>query len=520
MRLYSYHVFIFPFQWEINSESPFDERFKLSSIEGVKGGNWENVYKPKNQGYETELFNEKNFFYKFVHNALYDSGPKENAIIRHFERKEAYLGSLEYEIAIKAGIDKVYKLKLKSIGLDLFSTGTGMLVFYLENHNYKQFHEIRTINQFGRRVFPPFLSQESGVDATKGSELADRIAIYGLLGDASRYTDDFKSFGIDDYWKPARFIRNLITDLNPNLQISPVIDDRMFTMCWYFNNALSEKIKNPIEYYRFVRSDEWHQYTYVDSSTSTCQNDRMQKKLLEEHTYPRWQKYGTLYGITRYSFMAISDEGWIAQNVLLTYFRSMYVRIVELALVQRASVLKFSAEVTRLSSLNRSDQKLAKMIDSFYKQYIRFVNQIYFREITSQEQGIELYDKLTESMRLKEQVKDLDDEIEELHKYATLLDDKIQNQLLGLLTIIGSLFLVPTFITGYFGMNLISIDEKNIPPLLVIVLINIFVVAVGLLWVVKSLQSGNRKRAWWIIALIVGFTIVVMSSPYFLNSNC
>jgi len=512
MSLYSYHVFMFPFQWELKNgkEKAFSERFNLSNLRSSNGSQWENMAVPVGEDYQTELYNEKNFFYKFVHKALYDNGNEQHPVIRHYERKEAYNGGLEYEIGVKAKQENIYKLKVKSIGLDLFSTGTGIVIFYLENHNYQSLEDVIRINQFGRRIFPPFLTKDKGVEGTKDFELANYICINGLSGEPHRYYEDFSAYSIQQPWTEARFITSLIEDFNKAIDPEPVIDDRMFTMCWYLNNELGAEIKDERRYCKFVRSDKWHEFLYIDSDGSTCQNQRMQKELLQQHTYPRWQKQGTLYGITRHSFMAISFEGWFPENILLSYFRTIYVRIAELVLLQRASVLKFSSEVTRLSTLeDKKKQTLADEIDKFYKAYIRFVNQIYFREITTQEQGIDLYDRLMDSMRIKDQVKDLDNEIEELHNYATLLDDKAQSNSLSLLTVLGSLFLAPSFIVGFFGMNLIPEDIDKTKMLWIIISV-VILIASGLIGIVWFNKNGKKKASYFLIGFISLLAIMAM----------
>lgn len=505
--MHSYHVFLFPFQWEWEgcNKLPFSERFNLNQIKPGPGSMWENIPFPKEDHYVTELYNEKNFFYTFVHKIMFDNGETEFPAIRHYERREAYETSLDYVINVKSGGLTDYILKIKSICLDLFSTGTGMLIFYLENWKYSDFKDIKRINQFGRRVFPPFMGYNHGVEETKNAELANYIQITGLMGDPKRYYEDFTLYKPSDDWKPAGFIISLIDDLKNNhrIEIKPVVDDRMFTMCWTFNDEISGKIKSN-NYREFVRGNEWHEYLYVDSGGSTCQNDAMQARLLRERTYPRWQKYGKLYGITRHSLMVISENNQFDRTIFMAHFRTIYVRIVELVLLQRSSVLKFSDEVTRLSTLSKKDtQILADEIDKFYQAYIRFINQVYFREITAQDQGIELYDMLHNNLRMKEQVKDLDDEISELHNYATMLDDKMQNSNLNLLTLMGSLFLVPSFIVGFFGMNLISteLNEAFLP-----FVIGLVVFLAGALYSVVWLKRKEKNKA----SLLVLVSIIVI----------
>ena len=128
--------------------------------------------------------------------------------------------------------------------------------------------------------------------------------------------------------------------------------------------------------------------------------------------------------------------------------------MVELTLIQRASILKFSEEVTTLSKLKQEPtNNLTERISNLYKEYIRFVNQVYFREVTAQEQGIELYNRLQEKMKIAEQVKDLDSEIQELHNYANLLEQKEQERRIAIITALGAIFLPATFLVGLFGIN-------------------------------------------------------------------
>lgn len=520
MNLHSYHMFLFPFQWEPKGkiEEEFSKRCNLDKIKKHSYSNWANIPSPKTQEYEVELYNEKNFFYKFVHTALYDEGNANQPVIKHFERQEAYESDLVYEIGVIAKEKKIYSLKLKSIGLDLFSTGTGVLIFYLENHQYPDLKDVMKINQFGRRIFPPFLDKNNLVDETKKRELADYISIKGLNGESYRYHEDFTQVDPSKPWGKARFIESLIDDFSSDLQIEPVIDDRMFTMCLYFNNELGKKIADVKQSSSIENQKLWHEYIFVDADGCTCQNDMMLRRLIQNHTYLRWQNYGTLHGVTRYSFMTIAKDDDFAKNSLLTHFRTIYMRLTEIVLVQRASILKFSDEVSRLSSLDDSNrEKLTDRISDFYKSYIRFVNQIYFREVTAQEQGIELYDMLTDKMRIKDQVKDLDNEIGELHNYVSLLDEKSQSRNLGLLTILGSLFLLPSFIVGYFGMNFFGNEPFKLETYYLPVLIGIItLVAFGLLGIVRL--NKKEKRFWVNILIIITALLILalMIAPAFL----
>lgn len=73
----------------------------------------------------------------------------------------------------------------------------------------------------------------------------------------------------------------------------------------------------------------------------------------------------------------------------------------------------FSNEVTTLTK--RGDwtlEKLSEHVDSLNEEYIRFINRMYFNELTSQDQGVELYGLIRQNLDIDSYVEELKDEIE------------------------------------------------------------------------------------------------------------
>lgn len=479
MGPYSYHVFYFPFKWELPDEDKktFSEQIDLKHIPINEYTMWERMqYDPDEKYIPTvdedtsereELFGELQYYFDFVHPVLYDIKGAENPIIYHYERREPKNGKVEYRIAVR---DKEYVLKVDAINLNLYATGVGILAFFLENNEDSQKDElaVRNINQFGRRIMPPYSGEFS---ADRRSILSKAITLKGLHGDPSKYTDGFNyevhttgqamEFGLSDVWKPAVFIDNLIKDLSTEMKVTPVIDDRMLVNCWYGNDELSKQVKDMTENLKdgeFVMGDFWYKYVFVDDGKGdTCQNNEMKRDLLKNSTYYRWQKYGTLYGISRYSMVALTDVkdgGFIRMHM-----RTVYSRLFELIIIQRASMLRFSGEVTKVSCLSRrADRHLAERIGSLYQEYIRFINQVYFQHVTVQDQGVEIYDMLMRQFSSREKIKELDEEIGELHQYITLLIDQKRNENGEWLNWLAAIFLPATVITGIFGMNSVGVD--------------------------------------------------------------
>lgn len=464
---HSYHVFYFPFKWKLKGESrkDFSRIIDLENIRPASCSRWKTNDAPGEEE-QQQLYNEKNYFYKFVHPVLYDTHTP-GSLVKHFEREEPQrTGGCRYRIVVKG---TTYELDLDAVNLNFYATGVGTLSFYLKNERYDKPEDILKINQYGRRVFPPFYA-----DIQCKSETADSLSLTGLVGDPACYYEDFSGYAAAKKpWSPARFIRTLIADLQEDLEVTPVIDDRMFVNCWYENDdvakqfyykekddevlglpktALWQKQREKLE--DFIYDEFWYKYLYVDDQTLTCTDIGMRKALIDESTYTRWQYAGTLFGCTRYSLVLLTNVSWFPQNVLAEHMRTMYSRMIELVLVQRASMLKFSEEVTRVSSLKGSSrQDIAFRIGTLYKEYIRFINQMFFKDVTAQDQGIELYRMLMERFKSDAQIKDLDDEIGELHQYITLLIENSRNAQGAWLNLIATIFLPGALISGIFGMN-------------------------------------------------------------------
>lgn len=469
MDFYSYHIFYFPFKWEIKGKENeiLSEQVDLDNIPISSCSMWERVQIDDSQHSQLdtkeqeELFAERQYYFDFVHPVLYDMKNVENSIIHHYERKEPKESKVEYHIKVK---EKIYVLRLDALNVNLYSTGVGIMSFYLKNEKESQKDEnsIRDINQFGRRIMPPHCGEFSQGDR---GMLADSIQIIGLCGgNELRYFDSFDYVkgagsslkrGFESVWQPAWFIKHLIEDLSSSMKVTPVIDDRMLVNCWYGNDELSNDIKlvDDKGNVPFASSDLWYKHVFVDDGNeTTCQNENMKKELLEKSTYFRWQKYGTLYGVSRYSMVALTNMK--ARGFIDVHMRTIYSRMFELVILQRASMLRFSGEVTKVSALKGNDnKKLSERIASLYKEYIRFINQIYFRSVTTQDQGIEMYEMLLRQFDSASQIKDLDDEISELHQYVSLMIDQRRNEDGETLNIMAAIFLPATLLSGVFGMN-------------------------------------------------------------------
>lgn len=465
--MYSYHIFYFPFKWAKKdvTEGTMTQLTDFSQIRFLNNGKWVRpavAESQENDGNKADknnvsldaqvLYNEKNYYFRFVHDVLYDSGDGNDNLVMHFERKEPQEKDVRYLIKV-SGREKPYSLKVDAININLYKTGVGLMSFYLRNDDESQCdtRDILNINQYGRRILPPFWSE---VNAEKRQELSEYLEISGLDTEISK--EDFKSYTVDEPWTATSMLDSLLKDLTDNLTLTPVIDDRMFVISLYKNDDMSRLSLRAADAYcnpSSPFSEFWYKYLFVDTGWPTCQNDEMMRDLLRSHTYLRWQKWNSLYGVSRYSFVYLTNSG--VPSYLVDYFMTTYARMMEIALVQRASVLCFSNEVTTLTK--RGDwtlEKLSEHVDSLNEEYTRFINRMYFNELTSQDQGVELYGMIRQNLDIDSYVEELKDEIEKLHDTISFKVERSRNEKAETLNFMAAILLPVSIVTGFWSMNM------------------------------------------------------------------
>lgn len=504
----SYHIFYFPFKWAKKevTEGTMTQLTDFSQIRFLNNGKWVRpavAESQENDGNKTEknnvshdaqvLYNEKNYYFRFVHDVLYDSGDGNDNLVMHFERKEPQEKDVRYLIKV-SGREKPYSLKVDAININLYKTGVGLMSFYLRNDDESQCdtRDILNINQYGRRILPPFWSE---VNAEKRQELSEYLEISGLDTEISK--EDFKSYTVDEPWTATSMLDSLLKDLTDNLTLTPVIDDRMFVMSLYKNDDMSGLSLSAADAYcnpSSPFSEFWYKYLFVDTGWPTCQNDEMRRDLLRAHTYLRWQDWNSFYGVSRYSFVYLTNSGVL--SYLVDYFMTTYARMMEIALVQRASVLCFSNEVTTLTK--RGDwtlEKLSEHVDSLNEEYIRFINRMYFKELTSQDQGVELYGMIRQNLDIDSYVEELKDEIEKLHDTISFKVERSRNEKAETLNFMAAILLPVSIVTGFWSMNLSLFCnvKSNVIPFAVAVGLMILGVAFSV-FLVRRRPLKNKRR--------------------------
>jgi hypothetical protein len=436
---------------EFYKNNSFDERVKIN--EALKNSLEKDEWEYQEFKVDNHLdYNEIVYFHDFVKDSLFNTAKdfKKGATSYFFKKKLKENATFELKVKGK----DTYVLDLIGVTLRLFDTGVGILSFEVENYEYYHIEDILKINDYGRRVYPQFLADGFSVESTKEAFLPESIKVNGI---EERFRDLYKEI------KLAKYIVDILgnsfttdTSKKDTYFLQPIIDDRMFLLSWYGNDTFVTCTQNSID------NNNWYKYVFVDGNDITIQDEEMHKEFIGKATYKRWNKYGTFYGITRYSFVALSNRGYFGEEILLNHMKTMYFQMVTLLLVQRASLLRFSDEITAISDVRGEESPSVENISILYKNYLRFVNKLYFKEVTAQDQGIELYDKAIDILNIKRDIEDLRQEIGSLNSYAFFEQEREEKEQMKKLTTIGTYLVPPTLVAGFLGMNVFGKNSLNI----------------------------------------------------------
>lgn len=438
MKEISKHIFIFPFTWKYKSkkhQTLILQHQQIKESRFKKLTNWTPIYFSIQ---EDQMYNEFIYFYKPIRSALYTFSNKP-IIVRNYIYKNLDDKSL-LKLSVKG---KTYHLKIKHIGLKLYKTGIGLLSIHLSNEEYAALEAIEAINSLSQCIYPPVLPlTRAREEGTFPESLSLR------LGKETFIEEQFQTHYYKDGLKITPFILELLGKPfvekpkkieKGSIIVEPLLGHQMFTLCLYENEKLVRDI--------LVGRASYERLEQV--ITLSQKRIYLEADDIPAHVGSTYylKSEDTIYGINRNMLFCIARK--------LPRSR-LYNELVSLVLMQRATLLNLSTEIARVSTLPKGE--LAPAISSIYEVYIQFINQLYFKEVTEESEGTGLYEKLSKELCIEEELNQLNFEMNEVNEYATLVEQSNSGFKVQLLTIIGAALVVPSFVTGFFGMNIFK-DE-------------------------------------------------------------
>lgn len=495
---YSKHIFIASFKLENNSRDIIsDNVWKEDFIDDVNTveelvDNYAN-YNYFNKQAQDLIFNyEKN---------KPDKG--DSKVVNYKFSPEDLNGKSKYKIIVKKDNDKVvdneeddskmnnyqksnyqkhnkYELNLDKIILKKYEIENEkiyLMMIYVTNNEYKRLLDIKNINQYGRRLYSPWISLDIGNGIN--TECPDDLQIH--IGEKFIYSNNEKSgkadlnykdeeifkYNFDDknkyksYSERLNYIRqkevndkndksiiknphksNLIQNIlnykneskDEKIEIELINPDRMY-VGFYVKNFLIGRIKkysSEKQEYAYLYDDslsnQLYALAYIDGGDATCQSRVMRKKLLQETIYDRWIDWGTIHTVTHNGFGCIASYGAPYESVIMP-FLTEYMEMMALVLLQRNMLLEFHKRAKKLSPGFNSEK-----LENLQKDYVKFKTQVLLFEVTPQEQGYEIYRLMQKQLYIDEEKEKLDDIMNSLYEVANVKHSIELNEIIKQLT--------------------------------------------------------------------------------------
>ena len=420
--VYSYHTFFYPFIWEgERHDRDFDYVVKCLEQSSIwKNDDIEKNFQKFNMIDQRSHYAAYQYFNDTARSAILGLGDNGSRIQRCYAiESESKDASSEYIITKnKQDMPIEYHLCINAVRLKIFNTGVAVLIFECENFRYRSLEDVKAINEYGRRVLLPFIPENPA-----DSVCADKITIklHNICTFEENFEAQIKGYNSSRKEIPYKFnaMSSLIIDIlnagskgryefttdksrkKNRIYITSALDDRMYVSCVLTDKKYSEWFKD------YDKSEEkiisLYELGFVDcESACTCQSESMRHELIEQHIYKRWIDYGTIYISTAQAFVCISD---FIPNI--NTFLTMYVDMCILTIVQRASLVNFQNEALQLTSrleergVGMDKGRISRLMD-LQERFIAFQNQLNLREISSQEQAVDLYTMLRASSYVDE----------------------------------------------------------------------------------------------------------------------
>lgn len=483
--------FVFPFTFKQKPNLSRNSSWQRSLFE---------IPKKKNDMKEwivRQNYAEYIYFHDYVRSFLFPEQTKENsAEFWKFQLPEITLVQLEYykDKKDQKFIKDLLKAFINGVYLHLFPGKIGVLVietanrpdtdekFCLERNLIAYGSDLLLFHNMFRRVYPAYFEKDGALRQQKDNEYPLSVRIEPIQGHKAgwpkKYDNSDESNIIEKiYLKPTSNSDNyypaadsFVTDLLDDVFITksgraawcqhpkpytPILDDRMlvfnytaFPENWKSKRSLAD------------RTVFFSHLLWVDNPETDFRYDaNFVKQLLDKHTYKRWSHFGTMIGFSRYSgaFLYFGHAEFLYRP-----FVSMYYQMFILIVFYRARLIRFSDEVSKIAvdfPIGKRQSK-TKYLDfltklrELHSRFMKFMNIYWFREVTNQDQGIELFKLMRDAFELDTMYDQVKDEIERADQLVEMIHNEKVAEFSKKAGVIGAIIGAMAVVSGFFGINL------------------------------------------------------------------
>ncbi len=231
-------------------------------------------------------------------------------------------------------------------------------------------------------------------------------------------------------------------------RLSFLPDDRMFACVAYGLSGLEPKTEQgKAELTRLFSLALYvdHKGGTFESAMEYAYDAEFTQALMQTHTLNRWQQLGTYSGYCSYA-NAYMGFGWFFNAIIApSHVPFIYIRMMLLGLFYQMTLRHYKRrvgyETEALSLYSKADA-----FRDLRKKFILFNNNYWFREVTNQTQGIEVFNLQIKALELDKDYNLIKDEMERADEYA-------QSVKANRFNVIATVFVIITLFITFFTVS-------------------------------------------------------------------
>ncbi|EDN71418.1 membrane protein [Beggiatoa sp. PS] len=178
---------------------------------------------------------------------------------------------------------------------------------------------------------------------------------------------------------------------------------------------------------------------YVDRDSDTFDNldgyaydPEFVDKLLKRDSLGRWMGLGNYSGYCGYANAYMGFGGFFNKVIAPSHVPYLYGRMLILTLFYQMALRHYNRRINHATKQLSEDGKTIEF-QRLRREFIRFTNSYWFREVSGQVQGIEIFDLQTKALGLEAEYSLIKDEMERADEYSNALrSEKLNTRILWL----------------------------------------------------------------------------------------
>jgi hypothetical protein len=278
----------------------------------------------------------------------------------------------------------------------------------------------------------------------------------------------------DETYTPVitSFASNLLNDFfntSATSAYKPILDDRMLVYSYAaFPASLGDTVDGE------ARDIFFSQYLYVDNPSSSYRYSKdFTQEIMADTTYVRWKHLNTNIGFSRFSgaFLYFGHADYLYRP-----FATMYYQMFLLIVYYRCCLIRFANEASLIAKeFPKNDKEhrhhsseFVKKLRQLHTRFLKFMNIHWFKEVTHQDQGIEIFRLMRKAFDLDEMYGEVKEEIERADELAQLIRQEQMEAFGKRMTVLGIVISIMATLPVIINYSLVKI--------LVVLLVTIIVI--------------------------------------------